>query len=112
MKERRVYTAEFKREAVRLCEQPETSVVQIAEELGISDHSLYKWRRRAKERGELAFPGNGKVALTSEQQENVRLRKELERVTQGARAVRPRRSRLAERDILKKATMFFAKESK
>ena len=67
-------------------------------ELGISDHSLYKWRRRAKERGELAFPGNGKVALTAEQQENLRLRKELERVKQ-------------ERDILKKATMFFAKES-
>jgi len=73
-------------------------VVQIATELGISDHSLYKWRRRAKERGELAFPGNGKVALTAEQQENVCLRKELARVTQ-------------ERDILKKATMFFAKES-
>ncbi len=69
MKERRVYTAEFKREAVRLCEQPGASVVQIAEELGVSDHSLYK------------------------------LRKELERVTQ-------------ERDILKKATVFFAKESK
>ena len=73
-------------------------MVQIATELGISDHSLYKWRRRARERGELAFPGNGKVALTAEQQENLRLRKELERVTQ-------------ERDILKKATMFFAKES-
>ena len=99
MKERRVYTAEFKQEAVRLCEQPGASVVQIATELGISDHSLYKWRRRARERGELAFPGNGKVALTAEQQENLRLRKELERVTQ-------------ERDILKKATMFFAKESK
>ena len=82
MKERRVYTAEFKREAVRLCEQPGASVVQIATELGISDPSLYKWRRRAKERGELAFPGNGKVALTAEQQENLRLRKELERVKQ------------------------------
>lgn len=99
MKERRVYTAEFKLEAVRLCEQSGASVVQIAKELGVSDHSLYKWRRRAKERGELAFPGNGKVALTAEQQENLRLKKELERVTQ-------------ERDILKKATMFFAKESK
>ena len=98
MKERRVYTAEFKQEAVRLCEQSGASVVQVAEELGISDHSLYKWRRRAKERGELAFPGNGRVALTAEQQENLRLRKELERVKQ-------------ERDILKKATVFFAKES-
>ncbi|CAN5854788.1 hypothetical protein BH24DEI2_BH24DEI2_09140 [soil metagenome] len=99
MKERRVYTAEFKQEAVRLCEQPGVSVVQIATELGISEHSLYKWRRWAKECGELAFPGNGKVALTVEQQENVRLRRELERIKQ-------------ERDVLKKATMFFAKESK
>lgn len=99
MKERRVYTAEFKREAVRLCEQPGASVVQIAEELGVSDHSLYKWRRQARERGERAFPGNGKAMLTAEQRENMRLKRELERVKQ-------------ERDILKKATMFFAKESK
>ncbi len=99
MKERRVYTAEFKREAVRLCEQPGASVVQIAEELGVSDHSLYKWRKQARSGGELAFPGNGKVALSAEQQENTRLKKELERVTQ-------------ERDILKKAVKFFAGESR
>ena len=95
---RRTYTAEFKREAVRLSQQPGVSVVQIAEELGVSDHSLYKWRRQAQERGELAFPGNGKIALTAEQEENLRLKKELERVKQ-------------ERDILKKAVGFFAKES-
>ncbi len=99
MKERRVYTAEFKREAVRLSDQAGVSVVQVAQELGVSDYSLYKWRRQAKVGGELAFPGNGKVALTAEQQENVRLKKELERVTQ-------------ERDVLKKAVKFFAGESK
>jgi len=90
MKERRVYTAEFKREAVRLSEQADVSVVQIAQELGVSDYSLYKWRttgtsfgrKQAREGGELAFPGNGKVALTTEQQENQRLKRELERVTQ------------------------------
>ncbi len=49
--------------------------------------------------GESAFPGNGKVVLTVEQQENVRLKKELERVRQ-------------ERDVLKKAVKFFAGESK
>jgi transposase len=99
MKERRVYTAEFKREAVRLSEQADVSVAQVAQELGLSDYSLYKWRKQAKAGGELAFPGNGKVALTAEQQENVRLKKELERVTQ-------------ERDVLKKAVKFFAGESK
>ncbi len=99
MKERRIYTAEFKREAVRLSEQAGVSVVQVAQELGISDYSLYKWRKQAHSGGELAFPGNGKVALTAEQQENVRLKRELERVTQ-------------ERDVLKKAVKFFAGESK
>ena len=99
MKERRVYTAEFKREAVRLSEQAGVSVVQVAQELGVSDYSLYKWRKQARSSGELAFPGNGKVALTAEQQENVRLKRELERVTQ-------------ERDVLKKAVKFFAGESK
>ncbi len=99
MKERRVYTAEFKREAVRLSEQAGVSVVQIAQELGVFDYSLYKWRKQARASGALAFPGNGKVALTAEQQENVRLKRELERVTQ-------------ERDVLKKAVKFFAGESR
>lgn len=99
MTKRKKYTAEFKREAVRLCEQPGSNVVQIAQELGVSDHSLYKWRKQADEQGQLAFPGKGNVVLTADQQENLDLRKELERVKQ-------------ERDILKKATMFFAKESK
>ncbi len=99
MKERRVYTAEFKREAVRLSEQASVSVVQVAQELGVSDYSLYKWRKQARSGGVLAFPGNGKVALTAEQHENVSLKKELERVTQ-------------ERDVLKKAVKFFAGESK
>ena len=99
MKERRVYSIEFKREAVRLSEQGDVSVLQVAQELGISDYSLYEWRKQARSGGELAFPGNGKVALTAEQQENVRLKKELERVIQ-------------ERDVLKKAVKFFAGESK
>lgn len=99
MNERKVYTAEFKREAVRLSEQAGVSVAQIAQELGVSDYSMYKWRKQARVGGKLAFPGNGKVALTVEQQENVHLKKELERVKQ-------------ERDILKKAIGLFAKESR
>lgn len=80
MKERKVYTAEFKREAGRLSEQAGVSVVQVAQELGVSDYSLYKWRKQVRSGGEMAFPGNGKVALSAFQQENVRLKKELERV--------------------------------
>ena len=41
MSTRKVYTAEFKREAVRLSEQPDVSVKQTAEELGVSEYSLY-----------------------------------------------------------------------
>ena len=94
MTTRKTYTAEFKREAVRLSQQTDVSVTKIAEELGVSDHTLYKWRKQAEELGDLAFPGNGRAALTAEQRENQLLRKELERVKQGARAIRPRQSRL------------------
>lgn len=99
MSTRKTYTAEFKREAVKLTQQADVSVPQIAKELGISEHSLYKWRRLAREQGDLAFPGNGRVTLSDEQRENQRPRGELERVKQ-------------ERDILKKAVGFFARESK
>jgi transposase len=99
MKNRKIYTAEFKQEALRLIEQPGANVQQIAKDLGVSDHSLYAWRKATKTQGGLAFPGHGKIALTADQEENRRLRKELELVKQ-------------ERDILKKAVTFFAKESK
>jgi transposase len=99
MNKRKIYTAEFKREAVRLANQAGTSVTQVAKDLGVSSHSLYAWQKAAKAQGVLAFPGHGKVALTAEQEENRRLKKELELVKQ-------------ERDILKKAVAFFARESK
>ena len=53
-------------------------MVQAAQGLGVSDYSLHKWRKQAKVCGELAFPGNGKIALTAEWQKNVRLKKEFE----------------------------------
>ncbi len=99
MDKRKTYTAEFKREAVRLAEQPGSSVLKIAKDLGVSSHSLYAWQKAAKVQGSLAFPGNGKLALSTEQEENRRLKKELELVKQ-------------ERDILKKAVGFFARESR
>lgn len=42
MIKRETYTAEFRREAVKLSQQPGVSVVKIAEELGVSDHTLYR----------------------------------------------------------------------
>jgi transposase len=78
------YTAEFKREAVRLSETSGKSGSQIAKELGISDN----WRKQLAQHGEEAFPGKGHQTPTEE--ELRQLRAENERLRQ-------------ERDILKKA---------
>lgn len=99
MSERRVYTAEFKLEAVRLSRQPDKTIAEVAASLGVGRSTLTAWRRHHRERGELAFPGHGRVALTPEEAEIQRLKRELEITRQ-------------ERDILKKATAFFAKESR
>jgi len=99
MAERKVYTAEFKQEAVRLAQLPEKTIEQVAKELGIGRSTLTAWLRRHRQQGERAFPGHGRPALTAEEEEIRRLRRELEITRQ-------------ERDILKKATAFFAKESK
>ena len=94
---RKKYTREFKREAARLAEESDRPVDELARELGIHPNTLYKWRRQFLEDGEDAFPGHGKLMPADE--EIRRLRRELARVKE-------------ERDILKKATQFFAKESK
>ena len=99
MAERKVYTAEFKQEAVRLAQQPEKTIGQVADELGVGRSTLTAWLRQHREQGARAFPGRGRLALTPEEEEIRRLRRELEITRQ-------------ERDILKKATAFFAKESR
>ena len=93
---RRVFTAEFKREAVRLVVERSMPVNRAAKQLDVHPNMLGKWVREFKSDPAQAFPGNGK--LKPEQAEIERLRRELARVK-------------AERDILKKATAFFAKES-
>ena len=92
---RKQYTREFKREAARLAEESGKPLVELARELDIHPNTLYKWRRAYLGDGEDAFPGQGK--LTSADEEIRRLRRELARVKE-------------ERDILKKATQFFARE--
>ena len=89
-KQRRVYSEEFKREAVELSMRPDKSVKEIAENLGIHTSVLNRWRREFRNGGELAFPGRGKQRLTPEEEENRALKKELADVKE-------------ERDILKKA---------
>ncbi len=91
---RRVFTAEYKSEAIRLAEA--VGVPTAARQLDIDTKSLHLWIRQAKA-GELKPSRPAK--LTAEQQ---RIR-ELERELAIARI---------ERDLLKKAAAFFAKESR
>jgi transposase len=93
IEKRRKFTADFKREAVRLTEETDKSVAEIARELGINPNTLYRWRQEQAEYAEQAFPGNGR--LRPEEEELRGLRRELEIVKQ-------------ERDILKKAISIFS----
>jgi len=91
------FTKEFKLEAVKLLEAGQKPAAQIALELGIRRNQLYKWQEQLQAKGEAgAFRGPGAKPL-SEYSEVERLRRELKRVTE-------------ERDILKKAAAYFAKE--
>jgi transposase len=93
---RRTFTAEFKREAVRLVTERGLPVTRAAKQLDVHPNVLGKWVRDFESDPAHAFPGQGK--LKPEQAEIERLKRELARVKM-------------ERDILKKATAFFAKES-
>lgn len=86
------YTEEFKREAVRLLEDGKP-LKRVARDLGISVESLRSWRDRIGKAGQ-ASARRGRIPLLEE--ENRRLRRENARL-------------LEEREILKKATAFFAK---
>jgi transposase len=87
------YTPEFKAEAVRLVRStPSKPASQIARELGVSDNALRSWVKQAQiDQGE-------REGLTTEEREELRrLRKEVKVLPQ-------------EREILKKAMVFFARE--
>jgi transposase len=95
MTKRKKFTSEFKREAVRLMESSEKPSSEVARELGVRRNQLYKWKEQLDKRGAGAFPGKGRGGTQGD--EVARLRRELERVKE-------------ERDILKKAAAYFAKE--
>ena len=98
-RERQRYSREFKLEAVRQLERGEKTGVQLALELGIKRELLYRWRDDLQANGEAgAFPGSGRPP-GDPQSEIARLKREVERLTE-------------ERDILKKAAAYFAKESR
>ena len=93
---RRIYTAEFKTEAVKLVTEQGYSVAEAARSLGISENLIRNWKQALQAQGNQAFPGQGHLPAFEE--ELRRLRAENQRLRQ-------------ERDILKKAAAFFAREA-
>ena len=92
----RMHTKEFKQEAVVLARQADVGFARAAKDLGINESLLRSWAKAQATQGADAFRGQGKkVALEAE----------------NARLVRENRTLLMERDILKKAAAFFARES-
>jgi len=94
-RKRRQYTPEFKADAVKLVRTGGQSIAQIARDLDLTETALREWVRRAEIEAGEGPPG---ALSQAEREELVRLRRENKRLQM-------------ERDILKKATAFFAKES-
>jgi transposase len=94
--ERRRFTREFKLEAVRLIKERGVSYAQAAQELGVHQSVLRNWVKAFADDPQHAFPGQGQ--MKPEQLEIAQLKREVIRLK-------------AERDILKKAAAYFAKES-
>ena len=96
------YTQEFKDSAIQLALNSEKSAMKIAEELGMSNKTLYAWLRDYRKKHNLEDSSSKsnyvKSSKESLEEENRRLRKELAVVKK-------------EREILKKATAYFAKEA-
>ena len=97
VKKRRQFPKEFKVEAVQLARESDRPVAEVARDLGIAPSLLHRWIQQVEEQDPAtAFPGSGKVREADD--EVRRLQRELARVQQ-------------ERDFLKKAAAFFARES-
>ena len=95
-KSRRSFTSEFKAQAVKLVTERGKSLAEVARDLDLGQSMLRAWRQALARGGDQAFPGKGHPPAHEE--ELRRLRGEVKRLTM-------------ERDILKKATAFFARES-
>ena len=89
------YSPEFKREALKRASEDGITDKLVCEELGISARQLRRWRDEYRLLGDEAFPGQGH----SRDEELTKLKRRLAKVEQ-------------ERDFLKDAAVFFAKESK
>ena len=94
---RRGFTKEFKVDAVKLVTEQGYKLSEAARNLGIDSSVLRRWKEQIEKEGMQAFPGKG--FMRAEKEELHRLRKKVKQLEM-------------ERDILKKATAFFANLSK
>jgi transposase len=94
-RKRRSFSAEFKAEAVRLCNLGDRSVAKVAKDLDLTETALREWVKAAEVN---AVEGPAEALTSVEREELQRLRREVKRLQM-------------EREILKKAAAFFAKES-
>lgn len=92
---RRQFTDAFKSEAVRRTRESGRPVTQVAWELGVSDHVLYRWRNKQQQ---VESQGSTRQSMRAAHDELVRLKRENETLRK-------------ERDFLKRAAAFFARES-
>jgi len=96
---RKTFSSEFKKEAVRLLEKGDKEGAQLARELGVRRNQLYKWQKEVQQYGKEAFPGHGKRSASKQTDEtSVVLKAELTKLRE-------------ENEILKKAALYFARES-
>jgi len=93
---RKAYAPEFKLQAVTMITDQKLSVAEVARRLGVGEGLLHAWKKVVAKKGGGAFPGSGH--LTPQEEEIRKLRAEVKRLE-------------AERDILKKATAFFAAQT-
>src|SRR5258708_22206173 len=94
-RKRRAFTDEFEREVVQLRKVGDGKIGEVAKDLDLTETALREWVKRAEETAATPAPG----ALTAvEREELLRLRKQVKRLEM-------------EREILKKAAAFFARES-
>jgi transposase len=92
----KTYTKEFKLEALRLMDESDRPVSEIAMRLGIRRNQLYKWKEQMTKKGDVASARKGRPKK-EDQTELATVKQELKRVKE-------------ENEILKKAAVFFAKQ--
>jgi transposase len=97
MSKRKKYTKEFKLDAISLVRDQNLNIAEASRNLGVSPQMLGRWIKEDENEDGQAFRGNGK--LTPDQEEIRKLKAQVKRLEM-------------EREILKKATVFFAKETK